>query len=83
MLAAQPEVATGMREKSYERVHTRYRFEDYADKLIDVCESLLGYELRKQAAAPDSAENFPATIPMHVHPTATSYPENVQKRAAG
>jgi len=46
MLAAQPEIASGMREKSFQRVHTRYRFEDYADKLIDVCESVLGYELR-------------------------------------
>lgn len=71
MLAAQPEIASGMREKSFERVHTRYRFEDYADKLIDVCESVLGYELRKPAAqmpmAP-AAVPYPSTIPIHTQP---------------
>ena len=88
MLAAQPEVANGMREKSYQRVHTRYRFEDYADKLIDVCESLLGYELRNQAVVPVASEDFPATIPIHGHALGTSAPEasdpqQVRKRQAG
>ena len=70
MLASQPEIASGMREKSFERVHTRYRFEDYADKLIDVCESILGYELRKPGAAqapmaPAAVAPYPSTIPIH------------------
>ena len=79
MLASQPEIASGMRDKSFERVHTRYRFEDYADKLIDVCESILGYEIRKPGAhqlatppaiAPTIAPTapYPATIPMNGHP---------------
>ena len=66
MLAAQPEIASGMREKSFERVHTRYRFDDYADKLIDVCESILGYELRTPIAPGTTAPaaSYPQTIPM-------------------
>ncbi len=49
LLACQPEVANGMRERSLERVHTRYRFEDYAEKLIDLCESVIDQRIRKQA----------------------------------
>ena len=33
LLSGQPEVANGMRERSLERVHTRYRFEDYGKSL--------------------------------------------------
>jgi glycosyltransferase involved in cell wall biosynthesis len=80
MLAGQPEIAAGMREKSAERVRTRYRFDDYADKLIDVCESILGFELRdpsivskKPAIQPPAASaTYPATIPM-LPPSATGY----------
>lgn len=46
MLASQPEIATGIRERSLERVNTRYRFEDYADKLIDLSEAVIGQKLR-------------------------------------
>ncbi len=75
MLAGQPEIASGMREKSIERVHTRYRFDDYADKLIDVCESILGYEIRHQgmpatAMPPAPAATYPAAMP----PTTTYAP---------
>jgi glycosyltransferase involved in cell wall biosynthesis len=75
MLAGQPEIASGMREKSIERVHTRYRFDDYADKLIDVCESILGYEIRHQgmpatAIPPAPAATYPAAMP----PTTTYAP---------
>jgi glycosyltransferase involved in cell wall biosynthesis len=48
MLANQPDVASGIREKSRERVVTRYRFEDYADKLIDLCESVIGTQIRRE-----------------------------------
>ncbi len=72
MLAGQPEIAAGMREKSIERVHTRYRFSDYADKLIDVCESILGYEIRHQAAP------AAATTPMiHPAPPTGVYPPTI------
>jgi glycosyltransferase involved in cell wall biosynthesis len=46
MLASQPEIATGIRERSLERVHSRYRFEDYAEKLIDLSETVIGQKLR-------------------------------------
>lgn len=46
MLAAQPEIANGIRERSLERVHTRYRFDDYAEKLIDLSESVTGQQIR-------------------------------------
>ncbi len=48
MLAAQPEMAAGMRVKSLERVHSRYRFEDYGDKLIDLAEITSRKTLRRQ-----------------------------------
>jgi glycosyltransferase involved in cell wall biosynthesis len=68
MLAAQPEIASGIREKSARRVQTNYRFEDYGDKLIDICESILGYEVRKPGIT-DQPVTAPApfvgTIPMH------------------
>lgn len=46
MLATQPEMATGVRECSLERVETRYCFEEYAHKIIDLAESVLGAPLR-------------------------------------
>lgn len=51
MLSAQPEVAAGLRERSLERVHTRYRFEDYCEKLIDLSESVIGQRLRHPSAS--------------------------------
>jgi glycosyltransferase involved in cell wall biosynthesis len=48
MLSSQPEVAAGIRERSIKRVETRYQFEDYGDKLIDVCEALLNRQLRSE-----------------------------------
>lgn len=50
MLSAQPEVAAGLRERSLERVNTRYRFDDYSEKLIDLSESVIGQRLRHVAA---------------------------------
>ena len=49
MLSTQPEVAEGIRERSRERVATRYRFEDYGDKLIDLGESVIGQRIRHGA----------------------------------
>ena len=59
MLSAQPEVAAGLRERSLERVKTRYRFEDYAEKLIDLSESVIGQRLRHNSAA--------TTAPIQLH----------------
>ncbi len=64
MLSGQPEVASGLRDKSVERVRTRYRFEDYADKLIDLGEMVTGTQLRKMPIG--AREPAPATIPMPV-----------------
>lgn len=52
MLAAQPEVAAGIRERSKKRVETRYQFADYGDKLIDLCESILGTQIRTEISGP-------------------------------
>lgn len=46
MFAYQPELTAGMRSKSLERVHSRYRFEDYGDKLIDLAETVCQKTLR-------------------------------------
>lgn len=51
MLSIQPELSASMREKSRERVHSRYRFADYGDKLVDLAESICGKNLRGNAAA--------------------------------
>ena len=71
LLANQPQIATGVREKSKERVFTRYRFEDYGDKLVDLAESLLQSELRTPVEA--------QTIPM---PSTISMPQQAARRAA-
>ena len=62
MLATQPEIAAGIRIKSKERVEARYRFEDYGDKIIDLSETILKYEIR-HAGHPQMQES-PHTIPM-------------------
>lgn len=59
MLAAQPEIANGLRERSLERVHTRYRFDEYGDKLIDLSESVIGQQLRSGQDAKDGHPTFP------------------------
>ncbi len=65
LLATQPEIAAGIRKRSLERVHTRYRFSDYGDHLIELSESVLGQSLRPVTATTDSAgSNEPQTIPM-------------------
>ncbi|MEL7496885.1 MAG: glycosyltransferase family 4 protein [Planctomycetota bacterium] len=49
LLADQPEIAAGIRQRSLERVRTRYRFDEYADKVIDLCESVINRNLRQRA----------------------------------
>lgn len=48
MLSSQPEVAAGIRERSEKRIQTRYKFEDYGDKLIDISEALINRQIRSQ-----------------------------------
>ncbi|MFT5301852.1 MAG: glycosyltransferase involved in cell wall biosynthesis [Mariniblastus sp.] len=45
-LVDEPKHAQSILETSYQRVHSMYRFEDYADKLIDLSESVIGQRLR-------------------------------------
>ena len=52
LLSTQPEVAAGIRERSQERVKTRYQFEDYADQLIELSETTLGRNISKVVAPP-------------------------------
>ena len=62
MLATQPEIASGMRTKSKERVDARYRFDDYGDKIIDLAETILKTEIRHPAR--HQVNEIPRTIPM-------------------
>ena len=75
MLAAQPEVAAGLRERSLERVHTRYRFCDYAEKLIDLSESIIGQRLRNVSAT------VPATLQFPSQPVEPAQPVQYQRAA--
>ncbi len=60
LLANQPEIASGVREKSKQRVFDRYRFEDYGDKLIDLAESVIRMQIRTPSTIP-STISFPTT----------------------
>lgn len=53
MFSMQPEITAGLRTKSIERVHSRYRFSDYGDKLIDLAESITRSALRRPRSADD------------------------------
>jgi hypothetical protein len=47
MFSMQPEMTAALRTRSIERVHSRYRFADYGDKLIDLAESVTRASFRK------------------------------------
>lgn len=47
MLVTQPELVSGIKSKSKERVQTRFRFTDYAEKIVDLAESVSGKNLRR------------------------------------
>ncbi len=68
LLANQPEIAAGIRQKSKERVSERYRFEDYGDKLVDLAEFVTQNQLR-----------IPATLSF---PTVPDQLPTTQRRAA-
>lgn len=46
ILLEQPALCDSVRERAFERVQTRYRFDQYADHLIELGESILGQRLR-------------------------------------
>ncbi len=52
LLSTQPEVAAGIRQRSQERVITRYQFCDYADRLIELSETLIGKNISKVVSPP-------------------------------
>lgn len=52
MLATQPEIAAGIRSRSLERVHSRYRFADYGDQLIQLTETVTGQSIRMKSSSP-------------------------------
>jgi len=62
LLANQPEIAAGVREKSKERVFERYQFEDYGEKLIDLAQSITQTEMRIPATI--SFPNVSDPLPM-------------------
>ena len=47
LMASQPDLTLAMREESQQRVKTRYQFETYAEKIIDLSESVIGKMLRR------------------------------------
>ncbi len=50
VISTQPELGTSIREKAIERVESQYRFDDYAEKIIDLCELSSLKPLRKSTA---------------------------------
>jgi len=72
LLANQPEIAAGIREKSKARVFERYQFEDYGDKLVDLAESIIQTQLRIPATL-----SFPSLQESQPEP-----PQISQRRAA-
>ena len=60
MLATQPEIAAGIRSRSLERVHSRYRFSDYGDQLIQLSETVTGTTFQNATPALKVME-----MPMH------------------
>ena len=55
LMRDQPEVTTGIRAQALQRVRQKYRFSDYAEKVVDICELVSGAELRPGRA---KAEQF-------------------------
>lgn len=43
-----PELAQQIADRGYARVHQEYRFDDYAEQIIRICEAELGESIRKQ-----------------------------------
>jgi glycosyltransferase involved in cell wall biosynthesis len=50
LLIHHPSVGQSISAKALDRVHTRYRFEDYATKIVGLGESVIGQKLRYETA---------------------------------
>jgi glycosyltransferase involved in cell wall biosynthesis len=50
MLIQQPAIGQALTAKALDRVCTRYRFDDYASKIVGLCESIIGQRLRYESA---------------------------------
>ncbi len=61
-LASHPAVFRSIRTRAAERVHSRYRFNDYANRLVQLVEEKLHCKIAKNPAANPSAQ--PATPPV-------------------
>lgn len=46
MLLDHPEIAEITRERAFERVHSEFRFDQYAESVIELCETILAKNLR-------------------------------------
>lgn len=60
-LENEPEYGQAFAQNGYERVHKEYRFEDYADKIINLCERQLDCQIRKQTISFSDFQNEPKT----------------------
>ena len=47
LMRDQPEVTIGIRDRALQRVRQKYQFNDYAEKVVDVCELVSGTEMRR------------------------------------
>ena len=46
LMRDQPKVANGIRDRALQRVHRKYQFSDYAEKVVDICELVAKTQLR-------------------------------------
>jgi len=53
-----PVMTAGLRERSKLRVHKQYHFVDYADKMIDLCEAVIGNQLRIPSQVKETGDDF-------------------------
>ena len=49
LMRDQPEVTVGIRACALQRVQQKYQFDDYAEKVVDVCELVADRQLRREA----------------------------------
>ena len=54
MLSDQAHVAASSRMRSFDRVHSEYRFEDYGDELIELSETIIGQSICNTPTASSS-----------------------------
>lgn len=62
LMSNQPALTAGLRDRSKLRVHQHYQFDEYAEKIIDLCESVIGKRLRISSAAENVTDDFPLRV---------------------